>query len=105
MQASHKVFKMMKSKNSSFISHRTTLYDVIMAINEEVPPEEDALVTETVLHLINTGQIKKSNTRRRNCSSSAGVSPLNSEVYKARKGYENDSRFTCPRGSKTQNFG
>lgn len=37
---------------------RTTLYELIEAICEEVPPEEDWVVNEVVLHLLKTGQIK-----------------------------------------------
>ena len=36
----------------------TTLYDLIAAISEEVAPGEDHLVTATVVHLINSGQVK-----------------------------------------------
>jgi hypothetical protein len=74
-----------------------------MAINAEISPEEDALVTEIVLDLINTGQIKKLNARRRNCFSSAPVLPLNSEIYKVGKGYEN-SAYTRQSGSEMQNL-
>ena len=37
---------------------RTTLYELIEAICEEVPPEEDWVVNEVVLHLLRTGQIR-----------------------------------------------
>jgi hypothetical protein len=36
----------------------TTLYDLIAAINEEVAPQEDHLVTATVVHLMNSGRVK-----------------------------------------------
>ena len=36
----------------------TTLYDLIAAISEEVASGEDHLVTATVVHLINSGQVK-----------------------------------------------
>ena len=36
----------------------TTLYELIEAINEELEPEDDWLVTDTVLDLIETGKIK-----------------------------------------------
>jgi len=36
----------------------TTLYELIEAIGEEMRPGEDRLVTETVLHLFDTGQVK-----------------------------------------------
>jgi hypothetical protein len=31
---------------------RTTLYDLIGAVNEEIPPQQDELVIEVVLHLL-----------------------------------------------------
>lgn len=37
---------------------RTTLYELIQAINEQLPPEEDGLVPGIVLHMLATGQIK-----------------------------------------------
>jgi hypothetical protein len=37
---------------------RTTLYELIEAINEQVPPEEDGLVPGIVLHMLVTGQVK-----------------------------------------------
>jgi hypothetical protein len=37
---------------------RTTLYELIQAINEQVPPEEDGLVAGIVLHMLASGQIK-----------------------------------------------
>lgn len=39
-------------------SVRTTLYDLIEAIGEEVPPGEERLVAEIVMHLFESGQIK-----------------------------------------------
>ena len=36
----------------------TTLSELIEAINEELEPEEDYLVSKTVLHLINAGRIR-----------------------------------------------
>jgi hypothetical protein len=37
---------------------KTSLYELIEAISEEVKPGEDELVAETVLHLFETGQAK-----------------------------------------------
>ena len=37
---------------------QTTFYELIAAINNEVEPEENWLVTEIVLDLIDTGKIK-----------------------------------------------
>jgi hypothetical protein len=36
----------------------TTLYDLIEAISEQVAPDEDHLVTATLVHLINSGQVR-----------------------------------------------
>jgi hypothetical protein len=35
----------------------TTLYDLIAALNEQVEPEEDVLVTAAMVHLCNSGRI------------------------------------------------
>jgi pyruvate/2-oxoglutarate dehydrogenase complex dihydrolipoamide acyltransferase (E2) component len=37
---------------------KTTLYDLIAAINSEVDPTEDYLVVATVMHLLQTGRIR-----------------------------------------------
>lgn len=37
--------------------HRTTLYDLIEALQNIMPPEADAMVTATVVHLLRSGQI------------------------------------------------
>jgi hypothetical protein len=37
---------------------RTTLYDLIEAINSEVSPDEEELVVATVLHLLRSGRIR-----------------------------------------------
>jgi hypothetical protein len=44
------------SKELSIV--QTTLYDLIAAINEDVMPEEDWVVTNAVLELFKTGQAK-----------------------------------------------
>lgn len=36
----------------------TTLYDVIAALNEQVGPEEDDVVTDAVLHLCQSGRLR-----------------------------------------------
>ena len=36
----------------------TTLYDLVAALNAEVDPEDDALVTAAVVHLINANRAK-----------------------------------------------
>jgi hypothetical protein len=45
-------------------SIHTTLYDLIAAISEEVAPGEEHLVTATVVHLMNSGQVKFANDSR-----------------------------------------
>jgi hypothetical protein len=37
---------------------RTTLYDLIAAINDEVSPEEEGLVVATVMYLQCTGRLR-----------------------------------------------
>jgi hypothetical protein len=37
---------------------KTTLYDLIAAMQETVEPSEDALVVGTVVHLLRTGRIR-----------------------------------------------
>ena len=37
---------------------KTTLYDLIAAINSEVDPAEDHLVVATVMHLFKTGRVR-----------------------------------------------
>ena len=39
-------------------STRTSLYDLIEAISEELYPGEDKLVAEIVMHLFESGQVK-----------------------------------------------
>jgi hypothetical protein len=39
-------------------SVQTTLYELVAAINEDVLPEEDWIVTDAVLDLFETGQAK-----------------------------------------------
>lgn len=36
----------------------TTLYDLIEAISAEVGPQEEHLVTATLVHLLNSGRVK-----------------------------------------------
>jgi hypothetical protein len=40
------------------LSTRTTLYDLIEAISEELYPGEDKLVAEIVVHLFESGQVR-----------------------------------------------
>ncbi len=37
---------------------QTTLYDLVRAISEKIPPEEDALVADIVTHLLVKGKAK-----------------------------------------------
>jgi hypothetical protein len=37
---------------------KTTLYDLIEAINNEVPPEEEALVVAAVIDLFKSGRVR-----------------------------------------------
>ena len=56
MQQEAQIFPGSDNKRSTTI--KTTLYDLMTAISEEVQPGEERLITETVLHLLDTGHIK-----------------------------------------------
>jgi len=43
----------------------TTLYDLVEALNAEVNPEDDALVTAAVVHLINANRARFVGSRKR----------------------------------------
>ena len=43
----------------------TTLYDLVAALNAEVNPEDDALVTAAVVHLINSHRARFVGSRKR----------------------------------------
>jgi hypothetical protein len=45
------------SESSPYLTIRTTLYDLIEAINAEVEPEEESLVVATVMDLLESGRI------------------------------------------------
>ena len=42
----------------------TTLYDLVEAVNTEVSPAEDRLVTAAVMHLINSGRARFVGSRK-----------------------------------------
>jgi hypothetical protein len=42
----------------------TTLYDLIAAISDEVAPDNDEMVTATLVHLLNSGAVKFSRDPR-----------------------------------------
>ena len=57
MEAIAQSFCAAEPEHSASTTIETTLYELIEAINEQVHPGEDRLVVETVLDLIDTGQI------------------------------------------------
>ena len=57
MEAIAQSFSAAEPEHSGSTTIETTLYELIGAINEQVQPGEDRLVVETVLDLIDTGQI------------------------------------------------
>jgi hypothetical protein len=57
MQAMAQTFQIVEQAHPGLTTAKTTLYQLIEAISEEVKPGEDWLVVETVLDLIDTGQI------------------------------------------------
>ena len=42
----------------------TTLYDLVAALNTEVEPADDHLVTAAVMHLVNSGQARFVGSRK-----------------------------------------
>jgi hypothetical protein len=63
MQQVAQVFPASDNKGSTTI--KTTLYELMAAISEEVQPGEERLITEIVLHLQSTGRIKFNGTLKR----------------------------------------
>ena len=57
MQAMAQIFHTVEQAHPGLTTAKTTLYQLIEAISEEVQPGEDRLVVEAVLDLIDTGQI------------------------------------------------
>lgn len=57
MQAMAHTFHTVEQAHPGLTTAKTTLYQLIEAISGEVQPGEDWLVVETVLDLIDTGQI------------------------------------------------
>lgn len=51
-------FKIGMQVSAELNSVQTTLYELIAAINEDVLPEEDWMVTDAVLELFETGEAK-----------------------------------------------
>jgi len=58
MQAKALKLPIRASNNLRSTSVKTTLYELIDTINEEVQPAEDRLVAEVVIDLFETGKIK-----------------------------------------------
>ena len=58
MEATSQYLDTLKTKHSKLTHINTTLYELIEAISDEVQPEEDKLVSETVLHLLNSNRIR-----------------------------------------------
>ena len=51
--------------SSNPASITTTLYDLVAALNAEVTPEDDALVTAAVVHIINANRARFIGSRKR----------------------------------------
>jgi len=56
-QAAH-ILPTYEMEYSGLSEVQTTLHDLIVAVNEEVEPEEDGLVGEVVSDMLDAGQIK-----------------------------------------------
>ena len=46
------------NESSSAFPIGATLYDLVEAVQDEVEPNEDRIVTEVVAHLLATGQVR-----------------------------------------------
>ena len=57
MQTMAQTFQTVESAHSGLTTVKTTLYELIEAIREHVQPGEEDLVVETVLDLLETGEI------------------------------------------------
>jgi hypothetical protein len=51
--------------SSDSVSMKTTLYALVVALHAEVDPEDDALVTAAVVHLINANRARFIGSRKR----------------------------------------
>ena len=58
MEAIPQIFHTQEPAHPGLNSVKTTLYELIEAIGQEVKPGEDELVEETVMHLFDTGQVR-----------------------------------------------
>jgi len=58
MKASSHTLVGVKSRYPKTTRIRTTLYDLIEAISEEIRSKEDGLIAQTVSHLVDTGKLK-----------------------------------------------
>ena len=58
MEAIVQTFDTIEPVQPKLTAVKTTLYELIGAINDAVQPGEDRLVVETVLDLLETGQVK-----------------------------------------------
>ena len=58
MEATAQSFDTVEQAPRVLTTVKTTLYDLIEAISDQVQPEQDWLVVEAVLDLIDTGRVK-----------------------------------------------
>ena len=58
MKILNHTFNSGRQGNKELNTFQTTLYELIAAINEEVLPEEDWIVTDAVFELFETGHAK-----------------------------------------------
>lgn len=58
MEAMAQSFDTVEQASPELTTDKTTMYELIEAISDQVQPEEDRLVVEAVLDLIDTGQVK-----------------------------------------------
>jgi hypothetical protein len=52
------LFQMARQRRLEVARRQTRLFDLIAALQEEIHPSEDWIVTNIILHLFETGQVK-----------------------------------------------
>lgn len=58
MEAVTQTFHSIEPRYPAITTIETTLYELIEAVSDEIKSGEDGLVAESVLHLLDTGQVK-----------------------------------------------
>jgi hypothetical protein len=56
--ATNRTFSARQKESASPVPIKITLYELVEAISDELQPGEDGLVTQVVMHMLATGNIK-----------------------------------------------